>query len=357
VAERGPAEVVRQYLEAEARLEPTAGFTAGLLHTISSIADAGNAAAGAIVREPAVNIDSLRLGEHDERRAVVEVNAVVSHDLTTDHGRHKHNHRFHGPCELTHSELGWRITSLIADDVRLPEFAYTPVVDQRVGECGLTVVAYPTEKGTCVLARVTNDSDRPVIVSDLAISMPYFARLELRWGSVGVPAVVDAKGVWVGASAWRPMPLRKTLQATLVVGGTELNLRFEPPRSRPQSLRARARRVDVNALFIGLVVLAGALVALMGGGVASLGLGLAIWGAAAIGRAAMFELAGFRSSGSVALALLGTAAITGSAAVLWGGFGWIASVFVVAAMLVAMRRGFRMSRHVRQQRLRQVETG
>jgi hypothetical protein len=357
VAEHGPEEVVRQYLEAEARLEPVAGFTTGLLRTIVSVADAGNAAAGAIMREPTVNIDFLRLGEHDERRAVVEVNAVVSHDLTTDHGRHTHNHRFHGPCELAHTELGWRITSLLADDVRLPEFAYTPIVDQRVGECGVTVVAFPVERSTCVLARVTNDSDHPVVASDLVISMPYFGRFELRWGSVGVPAVVDAHGVWVGASSWRPMPLRKRLQATLVVDGTELNVRFEPPRSRPQSLRARARRVDLNAAFIGFLVLAGALAALLGGGVEPLGLGLAVWGAAALGRAAMFELAGFRSSGSIALALAGTAAIAGSVAFLWGGFGWIASVFVVAAMLVAMRRGFRLSRHVRRQRLRQVETG
>jgi hypothetical protein len=203
-----------------------------------------------------------------------------------------------------------------------------------------------------------NETGRPVNVTELEMSMPVARVFGLTWGSSQVPALVESGATWVGAASFAPLSLRKQVSARLIVDGEQVSLRFVPSPARPWSRRARLRRIDPTNAMLAVFLVFG-----IGNAAATnwvwlgfLGIGLAFAGARGVGLAVIFDLAGFRSSGSVALALAGAVAlVAGSAIMETHGLGWVGTLGVVGTVLFAMHRGFALARGVRRRRAR-VET-
>lgn len=357
-ADIGPAEAVREFLEAESRFESTTRSTAGPFRELVAIVEQVNASVAATTNHSAVNIRSSVIRERDGERAVVDLDAFVVLDFASEHARGTNDFRYRGPVELVRDDDGWKITSAVVDGVPMPGAVYEPVLRERVGACDVTMFALPSKRGVNVFARVVNDSDRPVTVSELQLAVPYLRFLRFRWGSVLVPALVAPHDSWAGVVGWTPLPLRKSIRATIRIDREELEIAFEPTLTRHRSLPHRARRVDRTNVLLGSVAVLGALVAVLVGDLSLLGITLAVWGPITFGRAVVVELAHFRSSASIVLGAAGaTMTVAGSALLLSAGFGWFPLVLVVGTMLFAMQRGAQMARYIHRQRSRHVETG
>ena len=359
MTEQGPEDVVRQFLEAEARVEPTAVFTTGLLHTLSVVTDEGNVTAQVSTEHSAANVRSMRLRAEGDGRAIVDLDAFIVHHVNSQHGGGMGDYRVRGPVGLRRDSEGWKIASVVVDGISVPESVYEPVVERQLGGCELTLFAQPTKKGTCVFARVVNTSDQPLVVSEVEITIPYFRLLDLRWGAIRVPATVGPGESWVGVTSWTPLSLRKSVRARIVIAGDEAEVDLVPPEARPWSRRAQLRRINGMSVLIGVLLFLGLVNAILTDwrGLGFLGIALAIGGTLAAARGVILEVAGFRSSGSIALITAGVAATgAGCAIMLRYGLGWIGSLAIVGTLLFTMQGGFVKARYVRRQRSRQLET-
>jgi hypothetical protein len=355
VYDAGPEDVVRRFLEVESRFESQAELTVGRLHAIGSVEDDFNFGVDLTLQQGVANIRSLRLREESADRAIVDVDAFVVHDVKTRHGASTGDFRVRGPVELLRGEAGWKVATIVVDGIDVPAGLYEPFFEEHTAGCAVTVFARPAKRGAYVLARVVNETRRPVNVTELELSIPLARVFGLTWGSSQCPALVEPGATWVGMASFAPLSRRKQVSARLIVDGEQVSLRFVPSATRHWSRRARLRRIDsTNAMLaVFLVFGIGNAAATNWVGLGFLGIGLAIAGARGVGLGVIFDLAGFRSSGSLALALSGAVAlVAGSGIMQTHGLGWIGTFGVVGTVLFAMYRGFAAAHGVRRRRAR-----
>jgi hypothetical protein len=348
----GPDEVVRRYLDAEARLEPVGEFGTGRFLAAGTLIEEANARAGVAAQQSVANVRSLSVRELAVGRAVVDVDAFVLHDLKSNHGGQTLDYRFRGPVTLVDEDGTWKITSLVIDGVTFPDGLYEPFIEQELAGCSVTMFAQPTKRGGAVFARVVNGTDQPVAVSEFVCVVPWARFLSMRWGSIDVPAVVEPGAAWTSVASWSPLSLRRRLRGQLVVDGEELTVGFVPARAHPWSWRARLRHIDRNSAILWSIIVLGIVNAVLtdGHGLGLLGIGLAGVGAFAACRGLALELAGFATPGSRVLASAGSAAAL--AACLYmatHALGWL-GLGVVATVVFSMQRPFVAARYVRRRR-------
>ena len=311
-----------------------------------------NRAVEASPEQQALNVRRLRLKVQDHSSAIVDVDAFAVAHVSTRLGAQSLDFRFRGPFSLRHDGAEWKIEAYAVDHIPFPRGFYNPIVDESENGVHITVGAQLTKKGTLLGVEIDNRSDRPVLVSEFAMSFRPMWLFTARWGSLHVPAAVGPGERWADVVQWSGLSVRRRVTAIVRIDAEDRTFELEPPRAIGSRRRRFRPLYSAEGFFYLLLVLA-AVSSAVTGTVGLLGIALVAPGAFALARVLRTLVAGFWSSWSSALGSVGLVElVVGIALMLSVGFGWIGTLVVVASLGFALQQTVLQARAIRTERAR-----